>query len=272
MHRLTPMYVGFLVFVTPISLPFAIYECYQGHVQPKVWLFAALLYILSGLGITLGYHRLATHRAFDAPSWVKRILLISGTLSLQGPPASWASLHLQHHRFSDKPGDPHSPHIKGFWHAHCGWLFTAYHPDFRRFGKWLLKDPDIRHVSKYYIYYSQLSLIIPTLLAGWTGFLWAGCVRLFVSSHVTWGINSICHSIGTRDHRISDNSRNNSWMALLSFGEGWHNNHHRFMQAPFFSQRWYQIDPGKWILLMLHSLGLVWDLKIPHAVKKSAND
>jgi stearoyl-CoA desaturase (delta-9 desaturase) len=206
-----------------------------------------------------------THRAFETSWWMKRILLICGSFAMQGPAASWASLHIQHHRYSDREGDPHSPAVKGFWYAHCGWVFKDYKPDFRRFGKWLLKDDDVKHVSKYYLYYSNLGLVIPAIIGGWQGFLWAGVVRLFVVSHITWGINSICHYAGKQSFETRENSRNNFLMALFSFGEGWHNNHHRFMQSPFFSYRWYQIDFGKIVLMILSSLGLVWGLKVPQS-------
>lgn len=222
------------------------------------------MYVLSGLGVTLGYHRLMTHRAFETYSWLKRLLLIFGSFAMQGPAASWASLHIQHHSYSDQPGDPHSPRVKGFWRAHCGWLFYDYRPDFRRFGKWLLKDPDVKHVSKYYIYYSNVGLLIPALLAGWQGFLWAGCVRLFASSHVTWGINSLCHTVGKRSYETNENSRNSFLMAILSFGEGWHNNHHRFLQSAYLGLKWYEIDFGKMILLGMKRIGLVWDVKTPY--------
>lgn len=182
---------------------------------------------------------------------------------MQGPPASWASLHIQHHRFADKSGDPHSPVIKGFWDAHCGWIFHRYTPDFRRYGKWLLKDKDVKHVSKYYLYYSQLGLLIPFILGGWMGLLWGGFLRVLLSSHVTWSINSLCHRFGHRAYETSEKSTNHALIALLSFGEGWHNNHHRYMQMPYFSHHWYQLDLGKWVLVVLKHCKLIWNLKIP---------
>jgi stearoyl-CoA desaturase (Delta-9 desaturase) len=257
-------YATFLVFVTPLAIPFAFYGVYSGQVSTKVWILTIVMYTLSGLGITLGYHRLITHRAFETYSWLKRFLLILGSFAMQGPAASWASLHIQHHRYSDQPGDPHSPRVKGFWQAHCGWLFYDYSPDFRRFGKWLLKDQDVKHISKYYIYYSNMGLIIPLLLAGWQGFLWAGCMRLFVSSHVTWGINSLCHYRGKRSYETNENSHNSFFMAIFSFGEGWHNNHHRFLQSAYLGLKWHEIDMGKMVLIGMKRIGLAWDLKIPH--------
>lgn len=257
----TYLYAGFLVFVTPLAIPFGIYGIIQHQVDSTVWILTIVMYLLSGLGITVGYHRLMTHRSFETYSWLKRLLLIWGSFAMQGPAASWASLHIQHHRYSDKEGDPHSPKVKGFWYAHCGWLFHDYRPDFRRFGKWLLKDNDVKHVSKYYLYYSTLGLIIPTVIAGWQGFIWAGCIRLLVCCHVTWAINSFCHYAGKRSFNTQENSHNHFWIALISLGEGWHNNHHRFMQSPYLGLKWHEIDIGKYFIVFLNRLGLVWDLK-----------
>lgn len=260
-------YAVFLVFITPLAVPLTLWTAYQGWVTKAVLINTLVLYCLSGLGITLGYHRLTTHRAFQAKPWLKRALLIMGTFAMQGGPASWASLHIQHHRFADKPGDPHSPHQGGFWRAHCGWIFQDFSPNFRRYGKWLLEDQEIRHVSKYYIYYSHLGLVLPWLVGGWIGFLWAGMLRLFISSHLTWSINSVCHRFGKRPYlETPDHSKNHFLIALLTFGEGWHNNHHRYLQMPFLGHRWYQIDLGKWLILLFKKCGWVWDLKINKAI------
>lgn len=171
-RRVSYSYAFFLVFVTPIAIPLCIWTVCKGWVCASDIYVALLFYCLSGLGITLGYHRLITHRAFETSPILKRFLLIIGTFAMQGAPASWASLHIQHHRFADKSGDPHSPQEQSFWHAHCGWIFHHYTPDFRRFGKWLLRDKEIKHVSRYYIYYSHLGLLIPLLLGGWVGLVW----------------------------------------------------------------------------------------------------
>ncbi|MBN9287167.1 MAG: hypothetical protein BGO43_00885 [Gammaproteobacteria bacterium 39-13] len=263
-QHLSYIYAWFLVFVTPFAVPLAVITAWQGKVTKIDILCAFTMYCISGLGITLGYHRLVTHRAFQAKPWLRKILLIAGSFAMQGSPASWASLHIQHHRFADKQHDPHSPHQKGFWHAHCGWIFHGYKPDFRRFGKWLPKDPEVKHVSKYYLYYSNLGLLIPWLLCGWMGLLWAGLLRLFLTCHMTWSINSICHRFGKRAYTgTADQSTNHFLIALLTFGEGWHNNHHRHLQMPFLGHRWFEIDMGKWALLILQKCGWVWDLKIP---------
>lgn len=257
-------YAFFLVFITPLAVPLAVWTWMQGWVGAGDLLLAIVFYSLSALGITLGYHRLLTHRAFQTKRWFKCFLLICGTFAMQGAPASWASLHIQHHRFSDKEGDPHSPVYSGFWYAHCGWVFDNYQPDFRRFGKWLLEDNDVKHISKNYLYYSLAGLAIPFLLGGWIGLLWAGFLRVFLCIHMTWCVNSVCHRFGYKTYdNVKDNSKNNPLIALFTFGEGWHHNHHRYMQMPFFGHKWYEIDMGKWVLQLFKMFGVVWDLKIP---------
>lgn len=255
--KLNFAFAFFLVFVTPISIPLAVYTCYQGWVSTGVvWLFL-LMFALTGLGITVGYHRLLAHQSFLCNIFVKYVLLVMGAMAMQGSPASWASLHIQHHAHSDKAADPHSPHVQGFWYAHCGWFFRHYRPNLRRYGKFLLNDPVVKHVSKYYIWYALLGLIIPGLILGWVGILWGGLLRLCVSSHLTWSVNSICHMWGKRSkHATLDNSRNNPWVALLTFGEGWHHNHHQAMRSPYFGRLWYEVDMGKWLIIALQSLGL----------------
>ncbi len=257
---LTVTYASFLVFVTPLAIPLAVWTWMQGWATTSDVALCVIMYCISGLGITLGYHRLLTHRAFSCQRWFKLFLLVSGTFAMQGGPASWASLHIQHHRFADKDGDPHSP-VHGFWHSHCGWIFDDYEPDFRRYGKWLLEDNDVKHISKNYLYYSLLGLLIPFVIGGWVGLLWGGFLRILICSHMTWCVNSVCHKFGYQSYEVKDTSTNNPFVALLTFGEGWHNNHHRFMQMPFFGHRWYEIDMGKWVLQALRPFKVVWGFK-----------
>ncbi|MBS0287292.1 MAG: acyl-CoA desaturase, partial [Proteobacteria bacterium] len=222
--NITYFYAFFLVFIAPLSVPLAIWTWYQGWVTSADITLAIIMYCLSGLGITLGYHRLLTHRAFQCKRWFKQFLLVCATFAMQGSPASWASLHIQHHRFSDKEGDPHTPRFKGFWYAHMGWIFRDHKPNFRRYGKWLLKDKDVKHISKNYLLYSILGLAIPFAIGGWIGLLWGGFLRMFLCIQMTWCINSVCHLWGLRPYKVSDTSTNNPLVALFTFGEGWHNN------------------------------------------------
>lgn len=254
-------YAFFLVFITPLSIPFAIYSLWQGKVGGLEWALFGVLYSLSLLGITLGYHRLVTHRGFTTYRWIKRALLVCGAMAWQGPPAAWASLHIQHHANSDREGDPHSPVAQSFWYSHCGWIFNKYRPNYRCYGKWLLRDKDVAWISRYYALISIGSFMLPLAL-GLQAWLWASWVRLCVASHATWSVNSVCHFIGSRPYnKIRDNSRNNSIVAFLTFGEGWHNHHHQALRNPKFLRKWYQIDVGYWLLIQLKYLGLAWDLR-----------
>jgi stearoyl-CoA desaturase (Delta-9 desaturase) len=256
-------YAWFMVYVLPLALPLGIWTLIKGWVTVYDIILTLSLYAISGLGITVGYHRLTAHRSFQTKPWLKRLLLISGSFAMQGGPANWASIHIQHHSQSDRTGDPHSP-VHGFWHSHCSWMFRNYHPNFRHYGKWLLQDKEVRHVTKYYFYYSHLGLLIPLLLGGWIGFLWAGLIRLLVCYHMTWSINSVCHKFGRRPFKATPDHSTNHWLiALMTFGEGWHNNHHRYLQMPYFGHKWYQVDMGKWLIMAFKSFGLAWDLKIP---------
>jgi stearoyl-CoA desaturase (Delta-9 desaturase) len=217
-----------------------------------------VLYVISGLGITVGFHRLLTHKSFETKPWLKRLLLISGCLAVEGDPITWASTHIQHHAHSDGEDDPHSP-LEGLWHSHVGWLFS-HKNNVEVYGTWLKKDPDVVWVAKYWILWVALGLLIPTMIAGWTGLIWGGLVRIFLTHHVTWSVNSICHTFGSRDYQTRDASRNNFLVGLLAFGEGWHNNHHAFPRSAFHGLRWWQIDFSAYLIRGLERLGLAWNV------------
>lgn len=259
------LYAFFLVFMVPLCLPFVWQSFKTDSVRSLDYNLLLIFYSLSLLGITLGYHRLATHRSFTTYPWIKRILLICGAMAWQGPPAAWASLHIQHHANSDRLRDPHSPVTHSFWYAHCGWIFNHYRPNYRKYGKWLLKDKDVHFVSRYYGVISIGSFMLPLLIGGWQAWLWAGWFRLFLASHATWSVNSLCHFAGSRLYpNVRDNSRNRFLIAILTFGEGWHNNHHQFLRNPKLGHRWYQIDMGYWVLGFMRRCRLAWDLKLPN--------
>ncbi|WP_129670284.1 acyl-CoA desaturase [Candidatus Chloroploca sp. Khr17] len=217
-----------------------------------------VLYIISGLGITVGFHRLLTHKSFETTWWMKRLMLISGSMALEGDPITWASTHIQHHAHSDGEDDPHSP-LEGLWHAHVGWMFNHKHK-VDVYGTWLKKDPDVVWVAKTWVLWVAVGLIIPTLIAGWSGLLWGGLVRIFLTHHITWSVNSICHTFGRRDYQTRDASRNNFLVGLLAFGEGWHNNHHAFPRSAFHGLRWWQIDFSAYLIRGLERVGLVWNV------------
>ncbi len=249
------------------------------------WLHLGLfigMYLATGLGITVGYHRLFTHRSFQAVAPVKVLLGILGSMAVQGPILQWASNHRRHHQHSDTAADPHSPHahgegvkaaLKGFWHSHLGWLFDGspfygiakYVPD-------LHSDRMVRVVSNLFPLWVLLGLLIPAAIGGlytmtWMGallgFIWGGLARIFLVHHITWSVNSICHIWGTRPFRSHDESRNNPIVGVLALGEGWHNNHHAFPTSARHGLRWYQFDLSYIVIKTLVFLKLASAVRVP---------
>lgn len=241
----------------------------------------ALMYTATGLGITIGYHRLFTHRSFETVRPIRLLLAVLGSMAVQGPVLRWVATHRRHHQHSDRVEDPHSPHgsgrgvlgvIAGWWHAHLGWVFRPDAPDLERYAQDLQKDGILRLVSRYFGVWVALGLLLPTVAGGlitqsWVGallgFLWGGLVRIFLVHHVTWSINSICHLWGTRPFDSGDQSRNNLVCGVLAFGEGWHNNHHAFPSSARHGLRWWQVDIGFLVICLLKSLGLAWRVRVP---------
>jgi stearoyl-CoA desaturase (delta-9 desaturase) len=239
-----------------------------------------IMYVTTALGITVGFHRLFTHRAFKAKPAVRGVLAVLGSAAIEGPVISWVADHRKHHAFSDKPGDPHSPHvdhgsgwrgaIKGLTHAHVGWLFlhtnrgrrTRYAPD-------LIADPVVSAVDRLFVACVTGGLLASfalgwlfggTLRDGFTGLLWGGAVRVLVLHHATYSINSLCHFFGRRRFATKDESRNLLWLAPLTMGEAWHNNHHAFPTSAAHGLRRWEIDPSAWVISALEKLGLAWDV------------
>ena len=240
----------------------------------------AIMYVATGLGITVGFHRLFTHRAFKTTKGVKATLAILGSAAIEGPIISWVADHRKHHAFSDQPGDPHSPHVdhghgfkgamRGLLHAHVGWLFIhTQRGRHERYAPDLMADPQIRWVNKWFFAWAVGGLAMAFLL-GWliggsihtalTGLLWGGAVRMLVLHHVTYSINSLCHFFGRRAFETKDESRNLLWLAIPSFGESWHNNHHAFPTSAEHGMRGWQIDTSAMVIRTLEKLGLAWDV------------
>jgi stearoyl-CoA desaturase (delta-9 desaturase) len=235
-------------------------------------------YLLTGIGITVGYHRLFTHRSFETYPAVRYTLALLGQMGVEGDVVTWVADHRKHHQFSDREGDPHSPHaefgdgpleaLKGLWHAHTGWLFTSVgRADRARYAKDLVQDAGLRTIAKLFLPLVVVSLVVPALvgwmlIGGWYGFVsglvWGGAVRILLLHHVTWSINSICHFWGRRRFDSPDESRNVWWLSWLSFGESWHNNHHAFPSSAFHGLRRFEIDPGGWVIRGLEACGLAW--------------
>ena len=239
------------------------------------------LYVATGLGVTVGFHRLLTHRSFRTSAPMRGLLAILGTMSVEGPVISWVADHRKHHAYTDRVGDPHSPHVdhgqgwrgalRGLAHAHVGWLFDHQQRGAReRFAPDLIADPAVAFVDRTFALWSLLGLAIPFGLgallggsvdAGLEGLLWGGAVRIFVLHHVTYSINSLCHFFGRRRFATDDHSRNLLWLAPLSFGEAWHNNHHAFPTSAFHGMGRLELDLSGIVIAGLERAGLVWDVQ-----------
>jgi stearoyl-CoA desaturase (delta-9 desaturase) len=250
------------------------------------WLYLAMLiggWLITGTGITVGFHRLLTHRSFDTYHWVKLYWMAAGALSVEGSPLIWCAVHRRHHELSDQPGDPHSPHLhgegiwnmlRGLWFAHTGWLFTGYwtKPELQRYVPDLLADPALVACDRLYYLWVIVSLSVPTLIGGlvtWSwqgallGLVWGGLVRIFITHHITWSINSICHVFGRKEYDVGDDSRNNWLCGLFGLGEGWHNTHHAFPTSARHGLAWWQFD-FSWIVIRTMELtGLAWNVRLP---------
>ena len=242
---------------------------------------AAGFYFLSGLGVTVGFHRYFTHRAFKANRGLRNGLAIAGSLALQGDVITWVADHRRHHAFADKEGDPHSPWLfgttpaalaKGFWHAHMGWMFNKDRTNAARFTPDLLADRDISRISRLFPLWTAVSLLTPALLGGlitmswWgalTAFFWAGLVRVAVLHHVTWSINSICHMIGDRPFAAPGKATNFWPLAIASMGESWHNLHHADPTCARHGVRRGQIDMSARVIWVLEKLGLAHHVRWP---------
>jgi stearoyl-CoA desaturase (Delta-9 desaturase) len=246
------------------------------------WVDGGLLlgmYILTALGITVGYHRLFTHRAFETNRVIQFVLAVLGSMAVEGPLLKWVAIHRSHHQHSDTHEDPHSPHehgdgliglLRGVWHAHMGWFFEPDPPNLPHFVKDLNQSSLLRTASQLFPLWATIGLLIPAALGGlltgtWmgvlSGLLWGGLARIFLVHHVTWSINSICHLWGSRPFQTGDQSRNNFVFGALGLGEGWHNNHHAFPTSARFGLRWWQVDLGYWFIRALALLGLAAGIK-----------
>ena len=238
-----------------------------------------IMYVISGYGVTLGFHRLLTHRSFQTFKSVEYTLAVLGSLAMQGPVISWVADHRKHHAHTDKEGDPHSPHghggglrgaIAGLWYAHMGWLFqvsgTSEHA---RYARDLHEDRGMRFIHSTFGLWVTVGILLPagigylfepTLAGAAKAALWGGPVRIFALHHVTWSINSVCHFFGTRRFAVEDHSTNVFWLSLLSFGESWHHNHHAFPRSAAHGLRWYEFDISAMLIHAMAKLKLAWDV------------
>jgi stearoyl-CoA desaturase (Delta-9 desaturase) len=267
-----------------LSIPFAafiyaIVSLWGTWVSTTDLVILAVGYFLTCLGISIGYHRYFTHRSFMTSRPLVLVMGILGSMAVEGRVITWVADHRQHHNFSDREGDPHSPHLhgdslggtlKGLFHAHMGWFFLDDHSaDKGKYAKDLQADPVIRFVDRTFTYSVIASLALPFLAGflvtgrlggGLTALLWGGAVRIFLLHHVTFSVNSICHFIGRQDFKTKDESRNVWWLALFSLGESWHNGHHAFPSSAAHGLKRWQVDVTATLIDMLERVGLVWDV------------
>ncbi len=273
--------ITLLVTIVPfLGFAAAIWSLWGGGfsaVDASIMLF---FYVFTGLGVTIGFHRLFTHRSFGTKKWMRGLLAIAGSMAIQGPVIKWVADHRRHHAYADQPGDPHSPHLedgpgiqgvlKGLWHAHIGWFFDKEVTSYKRWAPDLLKEPMMRKIDKLFPLWGVLSFALPPLIGlavtqSWSGaltaFLWGSLARIFLLHHVTWSVNSICHFYGKRPHETTDHSTNNWPLAIVSFGESWHNNHHAFPTSAVHGVDKGQIDITGAMIRLMEKTGLAWDVK-----------
>jgi stearoyl-CoA desaturase (Delta-9 desaturase) len=271
---------GIVTAVPVLALGLVVWQVWGDFLRWSDLLVFAIMYVATGLGVTVGFHRHFTHRSFKAKQPVRAALAVLGSAAIEGPIISWVADHRKHHTFSDQEGDPHSPHVgheggfrgalKGLFHAHVGWLFIHTQRGARkRYARDLLADPVVSFVDRHFLVWALGGLVAAFALgwaiggsvyAGLTGLLWGGAVRMLVVHHVTYSINSLCHFFGRRRFATDDESRNLFWLSLFTFGESWHNNHHAFPTSAVHGLRRWELDPSAIVIRGLEKTGLVWDV------------
>jgi stearoyl-CoA desaturase (delta-9 desaturase) len=281
MENLDRAITGLITGLPPLLLLLGAWQAWNDQLHWRDIAIFLIMYVPTGLGVTIGFHRLLTHRSFKTGPWLRGLLSVCGTMAVEGPVISWVADHRKHHAYADRFGDPHSPHVdhgggwsgalRGLAHAHVGWLFDHTQRGAReRFAPDLLADPVVSFVDRTFVLWSLLGLAIPfalgalwggTLDAGLEAMLWGGAVRILVLHHVTYSINSLCHYFGRRRFATDDHSRNLLWLAPLSLGEAWHNNHHAFPTSAFHGMGWREIDLSGLLITGLERAGLVWDVQ-----------
>ena len=240
----------------------------------------AVMYLVTAGGITVGYHRMLTHRSFRTHKPTEYAFAVLGSMAVQGSVIAWVADHRKHHAHTDVEGDPHSPHVghgdgvggvmRGLWHAHTGWLLSEHgRANWKKYAPDLYEDPGMRRINRLFIPLVVLGLALPalagylltgTLLGAATGLLWGGLVRVFFVHHVTWSVNSICHFTGTRRFEVDDHSTNVFWLALPSLGESWHHNHHTFPRSAVHGLRRWELDPSALVITVMERVGLAWNV------------
>jgi stearoyl-CoA desaturase (Delta-9 desaturase) len=249
-------------------------------IGPSDVIVFAIMYVLSGFGVTVGFHRMLTHRAFATHPATRYAFAILGSLSVQGPVIDWVADHRKHHAHTDEEGDPHSPHVghgsgvrgalRGLWHAHAGWLWRTHgQARAHKYARELIGDRGMRQINRRFPLIVLASLALPALMGfaltgtlhgAFTGLVWGGFARIFLQHHITWSVNSVCHFFGSRRFAVEDHSTNVFWLALPSLGESWHHNHHAFPRSAAHGLRWWELDPSAALIALMRRLGLAWDV------------
>jgi stearoyl-CoA desaturase (delta-9 desaturase) len=249
-------------------------------IGPSDVIVFAIMYTLSGFGVTVGFHRMLTHRAFATHPATRYVFAILGSLSVQGPVIEWVADHRKHHAHTDEEGDPHSPHVghgsgvrgalRGLWHAHAGWLWRTHgQARAHKYARELIEDRGMRRINRRFPLIVLASLALPamigfaltgTLHGALTALVWGGFARIFLQHHITWSVNSVCHFFGRRRFEVDDHSTNVFWLALPSLGESWHHNHHAFPRSAAHGLRWWELDPSAALIALMRRLGLAWDV------------
>ncbi len=270
-----------VVTTVPVALlGLAMWLAWGGALHWPDLVVLAVTYFLTGVGVTVGYHRLLTHRSFKTSRPMRALFAALGSAAIEGPVIEWVANHRKHHQFSDEPGDPHSPHVDhgkgwrgalgGLAHAHLGWIFSDQElASEERYAKDLLADPVVRFVDRTFPLWVLAGLAFPfglgvaltgSIAGGLTGLLWGGAVRILFLHHATFSINSLCHFFGRQRFATGDESRNLLWLSLPTLGEAWHNNHHAFPTSARHGLRWWQLDPSAWLIVGMERCGLIWDV------------
>ena len=254
---------GILVFVLGplVGLAYAMWALWRESLAPVYLVLLVVLSVITGLGTSLGYHRLLTHRSFRTTPWIKATALAAGAMAVPSRPVDWAARHLEHHAHSDREGDPHSP-ADGFLHAHIGWMLAVSPAKRERYCGRLLDDPIVMLIDRTALVWLALGLVLPALVDGWRGLLWGGIVRIAVHNQAMFAVNSVCHAFGSQPFATGDESRNNWLVAALAFGEGWHNNHHAFPSMAYHGMGRHPDATGL-VIRGLERVGLAWDVRRP---------
>src|SRR5262245_6587260 len=271
------------VIVPFLAVAIAVPLLWGDWVGPSDVVVFAIMYVLAGFGVTVGFHRLLTHLAFATHRATRYVFSILGSLAVQGPVIDWVADHRKHHSHADEEGDPHSPHVgqgagvkgalRGLWFAHVGWLWRTHgQAQKSKYAKELVEDRGMRIINRRFPFIVLGTLLLPALLGfvlsgfelwgALTGLIWGGFARIFLQHHITWSVNSICHFFGRRRFDVEDLSTNVFWLALPSFGESWHHNHHAFPRSAAHGLRWWEVDLSALLIRLMKRLGLAWDVVV----------